>query len=73
MKVCEKNEQYFNKDQLDKAGLKDTDNVEIPFASPDSSVLCKIKVNEVDATIESQNKELITTSQILFYKVLLML
>ena len=45
---CETNGTYFIKGTLDKAELKDIDNVEIPFASPDSSGLCNIKVNGLD-------------------------
>ena len=63
---CETNGTYFIKGKLDKEGLKDIDNVEIPFASPDSSGLCNIKVNGQDVTMECQNKQKFTTSQILF-------
>ena len=63
---CETNGTYFIKGTLDKAELKDIDNVEIPFASPDSSGLCNIKVNGLDVPLECQNKEKFTTAQILF-------
>jgi hypothetical protein len=63
---CQTNGTYFIRGTLDKEGLKDINNVEIPFASPDSSGLCNIKVNGKDVTMECQNKEKFTTSQILF-------
>ena len=64
--TCENNGDYIIEGEADNDGLTDTENVEIPFSSPDSRGLCNIKVDGKKSTMTCHNKEKFTTSQILF-------
>ena len=63
---CEEDGSYTIKGIVKNGNLSNYNNVEIPFSSPDSSILCDIIAKDKNVTMNCQNKEKFDISSIVF-------